>query len=174
MLSRKNIGKTTALYAILVALALILSYLESLIPAFFAVPGMKIGLTNLVVLMALYLLNWQSAVFINIVRVILAGILFGNIYSLAYSLAGAILSGIGMILMKKSGKFRMITVSIVGGILHNVGQILVAVFVFQTLYIAWYILILWFAGIAAGAVVGILGTIICKRLEGPVRKILSG
>lgn len=174
MLNKKNIGKITALYGILVALAIILSYLESLIPVFFAVPGMKLGLTNLVVLMALYLLNWQSAVSINIIRVILVGILFGNLYSFAYSLAGAVLSGAAMILLKKSGKFRMITVSIVGGILHNIGQILVAVFVFQTLYIAWYVLILWFAGIVAGAVVGILGAIICKRLEGPVRKFLSG
>lgn len=169
----KNAGKRVAVYGVLIALALILSYLESLIPAFFAVPGMKIGLTNLVVILALYLIDWPSAVIINILRVILVGILFGNVYSLIYSLAGAILSGAGMIILKKTGKFRMLTVSIAGGVLHNIGQILVAVLILNTVKVAWYVLILWFSGIAAGAVIGIISSILCKRLEGPVRKFLK-
>lgn len=166
-------GKTVALYGVLIALALVLSYLESLIPAFFAIPGMKIGLTNIVVILALYLIDWKCAVVINVLRVILVGLLFGNIYSLIYSLAGAVLSGVGMILLKKTGKFRMITVSIAGGVLHNVGQIIVAVLVLNTYYVAWYFLVLWFTGIAAGAVIGIIGSLICGRLEGPVRKLLK-
>ena len=169
----KITGKKVALYGILIALALVLSYLESLIPAFFAVPGMKLGLTNLVVLLALYLINWQSAVIVNILRVILVGILFGNIYSLAYSIAGALLSALGMILLKKSGKFKMVTVSIAGGVLHNIGQILVAMFVLHTVSVAWYVLVLWFTGIAAGAVIGIIGSLLVKRLEKPIRKLLS-
>lgn len=169
----KNTGRKVAVYGVLVATALILSYLESLIPAFFAVPGMKLGLTNLVVLVALYLINWQSAAVINVVRVILVGILFGNIYSLAYSLAGALLSGIGMILLKKSGLFKMVTVSIAGGVLHNIGQILVAVLVLHTVSVAWYVLILWVSGIVAGAVIGIIGALLCRRLEKPVKKLLG-
>ena len=161
----KHVGKTVALYGILIAIALILSYLESLIPAFFAVPGIKIGLTNIVVLMALYLIGWKSAMVVNILRVLLVGMLFGNIYSLAYSLAGALLSGAGMILLKKTGKFSMITVSIAGGVLHNTGQIIVAAFVLHTISVAWYLLILWFTGMAAGTVIGIIGSLICKRLE---------
>lgn len=169
----QSIAKRTALYGVLIAVAIVLSYLESLIPAFFAVPGMKLGLTNLVVICALYLLNWQSAIVINIIRVILVGILFGNIYSLAYSIAGAVLSGAGMILLKKTGIFKVITVSIAGGVLHNVGQILIAMFVLHTVSIAWYVLILWFTGIAAGAVIGFIGGILCKRLKAPVKKLLE-
>jgi len=169
----KKSGKKVALYGVLIALAMVLSYLESLIPAFFAVPGMKLGLTNLVILLALYLINWQSAMVINVIRVILAGILFGNIYSLAYSIAGALLSGAGMILLKKTGKFRIITVSIAGGVLHNIGQILVAVLVLHTVSVAWYILILWFTGIAAGAVIGIIGGLLCSRLKVPFQRLMK-
>ena len=159
--------RTIATYGLLLAAALILSYVESLIPPFFAIPGIKVGLTNLVVLLALYLLGTKSALFLNIIRVLLAGLLFGNAFSLLYSLAGAILSWIVMILLKKSGKFGVTAVSIAGGVCHNVAQILVAMFVLQTVSVAWYLLILWFTGILAGAVIGIISAILIKRL-GPV------
>lgn len=157
--------KKIALYGVMVAVAMILSYLESLIPPVFAIPGMKLGLTNLVVIAALYLMGWKSALSINIIRVLLVGILFGNIFSLIYSAAGALLSGAGMILLKKTGKFHVVTVSIAGGVLHNIGQILIAVLVLHTVSVAWYILILWFTGIAAGAIIGILGGILTSRLK---------
>ena len=152
-------------YGILVAIALILSYLESLLPPFFAVPGIKPGLTNLVVILALYLMGPFSALALNLIRVLLVGLLFGNIFSLIYSAAGALLSWVVMVLLKKTGKFGTVAVSIAGGVFHNVGQILVAMLVLQTVSIAWYLLILWFSGIAAGALVGFLGGLLCKRLK---------
>ena len=158
-------GKTIARYGLLIALALILSYAEAQIPAFFAVPGMKLGLTNLVVLLALYRMGSGSAVTINMIRIVLVALLFGNGMSLAYSAAGGLLSGGVMILLKKTGRFSVVTVSIAGGVMHNVGQILVAMVLLGTSSLAWYLLILWFTGIASGAVIGILGGLLCGRLE---------
>ena len=167
---RKISTRTVATYGLLIAVALVLSYLESLIPPFFAIPGMKVGLTNLVVLIAMYLLGTKSALCINIVRVLLVGLLFGNAFSLIYSIAGAFLSWIVMILLKKTGKFSIVPVSIAGGVFHNIGQILVAMFVLHTASVAWYLLILWFSGIAAGAIIGLIGGILVKRLEKVVKK----
>ncbi|MBQ6540588.1 MAG: Gx transporter family protein [Oscillospiraceae bacterium] len=158
--------KRIALYGLLIALALILSYLEARIPAFFAVPGMKLGITNLVVLAALYLMDAKSAVFINILRIILVSVLFGTGVSLAYSLAGGLLSGLVMILLKKTGRFGIVAVSTAGGVAHNIGQILTAMALLGTRSLAWYLLILWFTGIASGAVIGLLGGLLCGRLEG--------
>lgn len=158
-------GKKVARYGLLIAAALILSYIEAQIPAFFAVPGMKLGLTNLVVLLALYLMGSRSALAINFVRIFLVAVLFGNGMSLAYSAAGGLLSGLVMILLKRTGRFGVVTVSIAGGVAHNIGQILVAMALLKTSALAWYLLILWFTGIASGAVIGTLGGLLCRRLE---------
>ena len=155
---------------ILTALALILSYVESLIPAFFAVPGMKLGLTNLVVLTALYILNVPGALAINLVRILLVSLLFGNAASLSYSLAGGLLSFAVMYVLKRSDRFSPVTVSVAGGVFHNIGQILVAMLLLGTSYLAWYLVILWFTGIAAGALIGLIGGIIIKRLKNAVKK----
>ena len=157
--------KKIALYGVLIAVAFILSYVESLIPAFFAVPGMKLGLSNLVVIVSLYLIGWKSAASINLVRIVLAAILFGTVLSLAYSFAGALVSLLVMIILKKIGKFSTVVVSIAGGVCHNIGQIIVAMIVLNTRAIGWYLLILWFTGVAAGAVIGIIGGILIKRLK---------
>jgi heptaprenyl diphosphate synthase len=154
-----------AKYSLLIALAMILSYLEAQIPAFFAVPGMKLGLTNVVVLTALYLMDAKSAMLINLLRIFLVSVMFGNGMSLAYSAAGGILSGIVMILLKRTGKFSIVTVSAAGGVCHNVGQILVAMALLETRSLGWYLLILWFTGLAAGLAIGILGGMLVKRLE---------
>lgn len=167
----KRPGKTAALYGILAALALVLSWIEAQIPAFFAIPGMKIGLTNIVVIAALYCMSTKSALIINVVRILLVSFLFGNGVSLLYSLAGGVLSTVVMILLKKTGKLRVITVSIVGGITHNIGQIIVAMLLLGTTDLAWYLLILWFTGIGAGAVVGIIGGELCKRAEHIIRNV---
>ncbi|MBP3206417.1 MAG: Gx transporter family protein [Lachnospiraceae bacterium] len=158
-------GRKIAAYGMLIALAMILGYVESLVPVFFAVPGMKLGLTNIVVLFALYCMGNKSAVGINVWRVVLTAVLFGNGVSLYYSLAGALFSGITMIGLKKTGRFHLVTVSIAGGVAHNAGQILVAYFFFRTKALLGYLVILWFTGLAAGAVVGMLGAIICERLR---------
>lgn len=156
--------KQLAQFGMLAALAMVLSYIEAMVPAFFAVPGMKLGLTNLVVLVALYRMGARSAVAVNWIRIALTAMLFGTIVSLWYSLAGGLLSGAAMIALKRTGKFHPLTVSVAGGISHNIGQILVAMLVMRTTAVAWYLLVLWASGIAAGAVVGLLGSWMLCRL----------
>ena len=152
-------------YGILIALAMILSYLESQIPAFFAVPGMKLGLTNLVVIFALFTIGEGAALISNLIRIFLVGILFGSGVSLIYSLAGGLLSGIGMILLHRFGRFHTVTISVAGGLLHNIGQIIAAMILMHTSAIAWYLLVLWFSGIVSGAVIGLIGAQVVGRLK---------
>lgn len=161
---RKNPAKRVAVFAMLVVLAMIFSYLESQIPPFFSVPGMKLGLTNVVVLVALYKLGNVSGMAINILRIVLISLLFGGVSALLYSLTGGMLSTIVMILLKRTGRFKTVTVSAAGGIFHNVGQIIVAVFMLNTTGIAWYLVVLWFTGMATGILIGFLGELLLKRL----------
>ena len=160
---RKNTQKI-ALRGLLVAVAMVLSWVETQIPAFFAVPGIKLGLTNLVVLAALYCLSERDAVLINLLRILLVGITFGNMFSLLYSIAGGLLSGLTMILMKRFGKFDITAVSVAGGIMHNVGQILVAMVVLETKSLLYYLPVLWISGIVAGLVIGLLSKEVVRRL----------
>lgn len=156
-------GKTAG-YGMLIALALVLSYVESRIPAFFAVPGMKLGITNLLVIFALYRMGEKQAICINILRVFLVSVLFGNAMSLSYSLAGAALSAAVMIPMRRSGMFSAVTVSIAGGVAHNIGQIIMAMLLLGTGAILWYLAALWFSGIISGAVIGVLGAELVRRI----------
>ncbi len=149
---------------ILIALALILSYVESQIPAFVAIPGMKLGLTNIVVLTTLYILDVKSAMLINVIRIIIVAILFGSAMSFAFSFVGGMLSTIVMILLKKSGRMKIIGVSAAGGISHNIGQILTAMVLLGTKAIAWYLPVLWISGIFSGVVIGIIGGLVTARL----------
>lgn len=153
-----------ALRGLFIALAMILSWVETQLPAFFPVPGMKLGLTNLVVLTALYTLGWADALAVNLVRIVLVGMTFGSLFAMLYSLAGGILSFLVMLLLKKSGKFQIITVSIAGGIFHNVGQILVALLVLESSYVFYYLPVLWISGLCAGAAIGGLCALVLKRL----------
>lgn len=154
-----------ALYGVLVALALVLSYAESQIPVFFAVPGMKLGLTNLVVVVALYKLGDKSAFSINLIRILLVSLLFGTVMSLWFSLAGGLLSTLVMIFLKHTNKFGVVVVSMVGGVTHNIGQLLVAMVVLQTKQLGWYLVILWFTGLITGALIGLLGGELVRRLD---------
>ena len=157
-------GKIVARYGLLIALALIFSYLESLVPAFFALPGMKLGLTNLVVLVALFRMGERAAILINLLRILLVAFLFGNGYALAYSLSGGLLSGAVMILLKRSDRFHMLGVSVAGGLAHNIGQILTAMVLMETWQLASYLPVLWIGGMAAGLLVGVLGGEVTRRL----------
>lgn len=159
MTSLQNKKQSTYLLAmrsLLVATAMILSWLEAQIPAFFAVPGIKLGLTNLVVLVALYKLSRRDALALNVVRILLVGFTFGNLFSLAYSLAGGMLSFLVMALLKQTRRFSVVSVSVAGGVFHNVGQILVAMAVLGSHYVLYYLPVLWISGIASGAVIGLL------------------
>ena len=154
---------------LLVALSMILSYVESLIPAFVAVPGVKVGLANIVVIFALYTLGPIEALIVSLLRVILSSFLFGSVLSLLYSLSGALLSIGGMILMKKLKIFSTTVVSVTGGVLHNVGQILVACLVLETDVLLYYLPVLILSGVITGAVIGIIASLVIKRLENNIR-----
>ena len=152
-----------AQYGLLTALALVLSYLESLIPPLW-VPGVKLGLPNLAVIFALYRLGWKDACAISLVRVVLVTLLFGNGAALAYSVAGAALSLSLMGLLKRTGKFSSVGVSVAGGVAHNAGQILVAMALLETARLAWYLPVLWVSGTIAGVLIGIVSGVLVERV----------
>ncbi len=160
--------RTIALMGICAAIAMVLSYVESLIPLSFAVPGIKLGLANIAVVFVLYKLGAKEAVLVSLIRILWMAILFGNFLTLAYSVAGAVLSLTAMILLKRSERFSTVGVSVVGGILHNAGQILVAAIVMDTAQIAYYLPVLCVSGIAAGVAIGLVSALLIKRV--PVKK----
>ncbi len=155
-----------AQYGLLTALALVLSYLESLIPPLW-VPGVKLGLPNLAVVFALYRLGWKDACAISLARVVLVTLLFGNGAALAYSIAGAALSLSLMGLLKKTGKFSTVGISVAGGVAHNAGQILVAMALLETSRLAWYLPVLWVSGTIAGVLIGIVSGVLVERVPDP-------
>ncbi len=158
-------GKHIARYALLTALAMTLAWLESLIPVSSAVPGMKLGLTNLVVVFALERMSVRDAAAISLVRVLLVSLTSGNAYSFAYSLAGAALSLAVMLPLKKTGRFSITGISVAGGVCHNIGQILVAMAVLGTSRLVYYLPALLVSGAAAGTAIGIVGGIVAKRVR---------
>ncbi len=161
----QNKSRKLAARGMLIALAFVLSWIESQFVFVSIAPGMKLGLTNLVVLIALYKINEKEAVVINVLRILLVGMTFGNMFSFIYSLAGGLLSAAVMILMKRGKRFSKVTVSVAGGIMHNVGQIIVAMIVMKTTAVLYYVFVLWISGIVAGALVGMLSAGILKHLE---------
>lgn len=152
-----------AQYGLIAALALVLSYLESLVPSL-GVPGVKLGLPNIAIVFALYRLGWRDACIISLVRVFLVFLLFGNGAGLAYSLAGAALSLSLMGLLKRTGRFSSVGVSVAGGVAHNAGQILVAMALLETSRLAWYLPVLWVSGTIAGVLVGIVSGGLVERV----------
>ena len=149
--------KKVAFLGVFLALALILSYVESLIPFYFGIPGVKLGLTNLIVVVMLYLSGTKEAFGISMMRIILAGFLFGNLFSILYSAAGGILSFLVMYLLNKTKKFHVVSVSVAGGVSHNIGQLIMAAFVVETYNIFYYMPVLILAGVLTGFLIGILG-----------------
>jgi len=158
-------NKQIARYALLIALAMVLSWLESMVPVSTVVPGVKLGLTNLVVIFAMYRMSVRDAAVISLIRVVLVSMTFGNAYSFAYSLAGAVLSMIIMVLLQKTGKFSMLGVSVAGGVCHNIGQVMVAMVVLETVGLAWYLPALLISGTVAGICIGTVGAIVTKRIR---------
>lgn len=150
--------------ALMIALAFAFSYLESLIPFNFGIPGIKLGIANLVVIIALYTMNAKDALFISIIRILLSGLAFSGPFAMIYSLIGGLLSFLVMFVAKKSNKFSPIGVSALGGTVHNLGQILVAAVVMRTYRIIYYFPILMIVGLVTGIVNGIISDIIIKRI----------
>ena len=151
--------------ALTTAIALVLSFIESQIPAFVAVPGVKMGLANIAIVYALYRLGWKEAALISLIRVVLVSLLFGSAASFLYSLAGAVLSLLGMALLKKTGKFTEIVVSVAGGVLHNIGQIAMASIILETDALRSYPPFLLVSGILAGVVIGLISGILIRRIH---------
>lgn len=155
-------AKRVAICGMLVALAFIFSYIEMLIPISFGIPGIKLGLANLIILSSLYFLSPANVLIILVTRIFLSGFLFSNMAAIIYSLAGGLLSFLIMLIFKKLDKFSSIGVSILGGISHNIGQILVAVMVVDNLKIAFYLPILLISGAVTGTVIGVVSKRVMK------------
>ena len=163
--STRRASGMTALCGVLIALAMVLSYIESLIPISFAVPGIKLGLANIVTIIALIKLGFKPAIIISIGRVLLSGLLFGNPATIMYSMAGALLSILVMFVIRKLKLLSITGTSVCGAIAHNVGQLTVAAIVIENTKIFYYLAILSVSGIIAGIFIGILAGIIIKNIH---------
>lgn len=153
-----------AYFGVFTALALIFSYVETLIPIQFGIPGVKLGLANLIIVIALYRMKLSETYLLSIVRVLLAGFIFGNYFSIIYSLAGGILSLTVMALLRKKGGFSVIGVSIAGGVFHNIGQLIAASVIVETFSVMYYVPVLLIAGLVTGLLIGIASDGMLKRL----------
>ncbi len=156
--------KKVAYFGVLLSLSLILSYVESLFPFGFGIPGVKLGLANLVTMIALFCLGTRRAILLSVLRVILSGILFGNMFSIVYSLSGAAVSLFIMILLKKTKRFSVLGVSIAGGVAHNIGQIILATFLMENKAFFYYIPVLLIVGTVTGMLIGVGSNEVMKRL----------
>lgn len=148
-----------------VALALILSYVESLLPPLMAVPGVKVGLPNIVILFLLWRYGWKEAAAVSGLRLLLTAALFTGFAAFFYGLSGAVLSLLGSALLKRSGRFSPLGVSAAGGVLHNLGQIALAALVLDSGYVFTYLPVLLLSGTVAGALVGLLAGILIQRTD---------
>ena len=151
--------------AMLTSAAMVLSWVEAQLPAFAAIPGVKVGLANAAVVFALYRFGWRSAAWISLVRVAAVSMLFGSAASLAYSVAGAVLSLLGMAALKVAGWFSHVAVSVTGGVLHNVGQVAMACILLETNALKYYLPFLIFSGVLAGLAVGTVSAALVRRVR---------
>ena len=164
----KRSAKTVALLGMCTAIAMVFAWVEiQLPPLVAAVPGIKLGLPNIAVIFILYRFGWKEAVAVSFVRIVAVSLLFGNPMVMAYSLAGGALSLLGMILLKKTNLLSTVGVSVAGGVLHNVGQILMAMIIMSTAGLGYYLIILAVTGTLSGVFVGLCGSFAVKRI--PIR-----
>ncbi len=160
--------QSLAFSAMFAALALIFSYIEALIPIPIPVPGVKLGVANLVIIIALYRMGFRRALSINCVRIALAGLLFSGVFGMIYSFAGGVLSLIVMQLLKRTGLFSMVGVSMAGGAIHNLGQLIAACLVVSTPSLMSYFSLLLFTGLIGGILIGILAYTVERRLPADI------
>ena len=154
-----------AYFGVFTALALIFSYIETLVPISFGIPGVKLGLANLIIVIALYKIPLREVYVLSIVRVLLSGVWFGNYFSIAYSLAGVLLSLTVMALLKKAGGVSVIGISIAGGVCHNIGQLVVAMIVVETFAMSYYMPVLLVAGLITGFLIGVVADQVLRRIS---------
>ena len=163
-------GRKVAIFGVFTALALIFSYVELLIPINFGIPGAKLGLANLMTVLVLYKMGIKEALALSVTRIILSGFMFGNLFGILYSLSGGLISLIIMYLFLKTNLFSNIIISIMGGIFHNVGQLLVAMLFFSSTVFMYYLPYLMLFGILSGIIIGILGEIIYLKIGNQLKK----
>ena len=161
-MKKNSIAVKCAYLGLMIALALIFGYVESMIPINLGVPGVKLGLANIITVLCMYLWDVRYAAAVSFIRVILSGLLFGNLFGVLYGLSGAVLSLAVMFLLKRF--FSMVTVSAMGGVFHNVGQLIMAAVVLSDLNIFYYMPVLLISGLVTGVVIGILCVAIYKRI----------
>lgn len=159
-----GVAKKTAYGGVMTACALIFSYVEYLIPINIGFPGIKLGLANIVTVIALYGLGEKYAFAINIMRIFLAALLFTGIFGMMFGLCGGVLSLAAMALLKRTDVFGVTGVSVTGGVVHNMGQFLIAVMFIANFAALYYLPVLILSGAAAGLFIGLLSDIILKRL----------
>ncbi len=158
-------SKKVAMAGMFTALAMIFSYVEVLIPINLGIPGMKLGLANLVVVVTLYTMGAPMAFAVSMIRIVLVSATFGSLSAMLYSLAGGLLSFAGMILLKKIPNFSMVGVSVAGGILHNMGQLIVAMAVVENIHLVSYLPPLMIAGTVTGMLIGIISGQVVPRIK---------
>lgn len=157
-------SRKTAYLGLFSAVAIIFGYVESLIPVFAGIPGIKLGLANLAVLFILARYSYKEAALVSLVRILVIGFMFGNLFSIAYSLAGAALSLTVMTFMKKYSGFSLTGISVAGGVTHNVGQLLVAIAIVENFSLFYYAPALLISGVITGLLIGWLTTEVLKRI----------
>ena len=157
--------KKIAYLGLFASVAIIFGYVESLIPFFAGIPGIKLGLTNLAVLFILETYSWKEAALVSVVRIFVIGFLFGNLFSILYSLAGAALSLTVMTLIKKKSNFSILGVSVAGGVSHNVGQLIVAAVIVENTSLLYYAPALLISGVVTGLVIGMLTREVLRRIK---------
>ncbi len=155
--------KRLVLLAMLTAVAMILSYVESLLPSV-GIPGVKMGLANIAVIFALFRFGWKEAAALSLVRVVLVSLLFGSVGAMLYSLAGAVLSLAVMALLCRIDRFSTVGISVAGGVAHNAGQILMAMLILQTKQLLGYLPVLAVSGIAGGVLTGLAAALLIRRI----------
>ncbi len=155
-----------AYFGVFTALALIFSYVETLSPIHLGIPGVKLGLANLVIVIALYKMSIGETLGLSVVRIVLSGFLFGNMFAILYSLAGGLLSLFIMGTLRKTDRFSVIGISIAGGVFHNVGQLLMAAIVLESFSIVYYLPALLISGLVTGFLIGIVSQEMLKRIKG--------
>ncbi len=161
-----NKGKDTAFLGLCVSLALGLAYIEVLIPPLFAsVPGIKMGLPNIILIFLLYRRGIAAAATVSLLRMVLITLLFGNWMALLYSLAGGVLSMAVMVLLKRLNFLSVAGVSVAGGVTHNVGQILMAMWLMNTAELGYYLIVLAVTGTIAGLLIGLCAAQLIRRIH---------
>ena len=154
-----------AYFGIFTTVALIFSYIESLIPVPIGIPGIKLGLANLVIVVALYKMSVREAALLSVLRIVLSRFMFANMFIILYSLSGGLLSLLMMSMLKKTNKFSVIGISISGGVFHNIGQLIMASLVLESFSLTYYLPVLLISGLVTGFIIGIVSNEMLKRMK---------